>query len=248
MRTVRATQYLTPLREGGSVPAIIAADDDGMYVLKFRGAAQGARALIAEVICSELARHLGLPVPQTVLVDLDPVLSKSEPDPEIQAVLAKSGGLNFAIDYLPGALNWEPTLKTQPDADLAARIVWFDAFVENVDRTVRNPNLLAWHDSVYLIDHGAALYWQHAWDDHQARADSKFPMVRQHVLLSLVRDIRAADAALAPLVTETAITAAVSAVPDAWLEGVERQGYIDHLRARIATRSFVEEAARVQPV
>lgn len=249
VRTVRAIQYLTPLREGGSVPAIIAADDDGMYVLKFRGAAQGPRALVAEVICSELARHLQLPIPQTVLIELDPMLAKSEPDVEIQSVLAASGGVNFGIDYLPGALNWEPALKTKVDAELAARIVWFDAFVENVDRTVRNPNLLSWHERLYLIDHGAALYWQHNWPDRVTRTDARFAMVRQHVLLPLAADVRAADAALAPLVTPEAIADAVSAIPYDWLVDVERQGYIDHLRARIqGPRSFVEEAARAQSV
>ena len=248
MRTVRVTQYVTPLKEGGSVPAIVGADDDGMYVLKFRGAAQGARALVAELICSELAHHLALPVPQTVLVEVDPILAKSEPDPEIQAVLAASGGLNFGIDYLPGALNWEPALTPAIDRELAARIVWFDAFVENVDRTVRNPNLLSWHERLYMIDHGAALYWQHNWPDHLARAHAPFAMVRQHVLLPLATDIRVADAALAPLVTDAVITAAVAAVPDDWLVDVDRDGYIEHLRARISTRAFVEEAARAQPV
>ena len=231
------------------MPAIIGADDDGMYVLKFRGAAQGPRALIAEVICSELARHLALPVPQTVLVDVDPVLAKSEPDPEIQAVLAASGGLNFGIDYLPGALNWEPALTPALDRELAARIVWFDAFVENVDRTVRNPNLLSWHQRLYLIDHGAALYWQHTWDARRARAHAPFAMVRQHVLLPFAGDIRAADAALAPLVTTDAIAAAVAALPEDWLVEVDRDGYAEHLRARIAgPRAFVEEAARAQSV
>lgn len=248
MRTVRVTQYVTPLKEGGSVPAIVGADDDGMYVLKFRGAAQGPRALVAEVICSELARHLALPVPQTVLVEVDPILAKSEPDPEIQAVLAASGGINFGIDYLPGALNWEPALTPNLDRDLAARIVWFDAFVENVDRTVRNPNLLLWHERLYLIDHGAALYWQHNWDDHLARAAAPFAMVRQHVLLARAADIRTADAALAPLVTADAIAAAVAAVPESWLAGVDRAGYLEHLGARIASRTFVEEAARAQSI
>jgi hypothetical protein len=248
VRTVRAIQYLTPLREGGSVPAVIAADDDGMYVLKFRGAAQGPRALVAEVICGELARTLGLPLPQTVLVELDPVLSKSEPDVEIQAVLAKSGGTNFGIDYLPGALNWEPALGKKLDRALAAKIVWFDAFVENVDRTVRNPNLLSWHKQLYLIDHGAALYWQHNWTDHLARANAPFAMVKQHVLLPFADDVRAADAALAPLVTDDAIKSAVDAVPAEWLVDVDRDGYAEHLRARAAGRAFVEEAARAQSV
>ncbi|HLL21540.1 MAG TPA: HipA family kinase [Kofleriaceae bacterium] len=255
MRIVRAIQYLTPLREGGSVPAIVGADDDGMYVLKFHGAAQGPRALVAEVVCGELARHLGLPIAQTVLIELDPVLAKSEPDPEIQAVLAASGGTNFGIDYLPGALNWDPALTPSLDRELAARIVWFDAFVENVDRTVRNPNLLTWHQQLYLIDHGAALYWQHNWADHLSRANAKFAMVRQHVLLPLAGDVRAADRALAPLVTPTVIEEIVDAIPQVWIDRVserdpiERRGYLEHLCARIAgPRDFVEEAARAQSV
>jgi hypothetical protein len=156
MRTVRASRYLTPLREGGSVPAIVEADDCGTYVVKFRGAAQGERALIAEVIAGELGRLLGLPVPQLVRVELDPILARSEPDPEIQATLKASGGVNIGLDYLPGALNWEPSLGGV-DAELAAKIVWFDALVTNVDRTAKNPNMLRWHKQLYLIDHGAAL-------------------------------------------------------------------------------------------
>ena len=150
MRTVRASRYLTPLREGGSVPAIVEADDCGTYVVKFRGAAQGARALIAEVIAGELGRLLGLPVPQLVRVEIDPLLARSEPDPEIQATLAASAGVNIGLDYLPGALNWEPPFGA--DAELAAKIVWFDALVTNVDRTAKNPNMLRWHKQLYLID------------------------------------------------------------------------------------------------
>src|SRR3954467_14078951 len=172
--TVRAIRYLTPLREGGSVPAIIEADDDGTYVAKFRGAAQGVRALIAEIICGEPGRLLGLPVPQIVRVDIDVLLSRSEPDPELQDLLRKSAGTNIAPDYLPGALNWEPPLAPPPDAELAARVVWFDAFITNVDRTARNPNMLIWHRQLHLIDHGASLYFHHAWDGHLARARGPF--------------------------------------------------------------------------
>lgn len=248
MRTVRAIQYLTPLREGGSVPGIVEADDEGTYVIKFRGAAQGTRALVAELICSELARHLGLPIPQAVLLELDPLLARSEPDPEIQATLAASAGLNFGLDYLPGALNWEPALPAVA-ADVAAQIVWFDAFIENVDRTVRNPNLLRWHERLYLIDHGAALYWHHNPDGHLARVAAAFAFVRQHVLLPFASDIRAADAALAPRITPTLLEAIVSAIPDDWLVGVDRQGYVEHLALRATSpRAFVEEAARAQRV
>jgi hypothetical protein len=249
---VRATRYLTPLREGGSVPAIVEADDEGTYVAKFRGAAQGERALVAELICGELGRLLGLPVPQLVLLELDAVLARSEPDEEIQELLHKSAGLNVALDYLPGALNWEPGLAPPPDAELAARVVWFDAFITNVDRTPRNPNMLRWHRQLYLIDHGAALYFHHDWTDHLARSRSPFAMIRNHALLPLAGDLRAADAALAPLVTEAALTRIVAEVPDAWLTGevtpaATRRSYVEHLRSRLAApRAFVEEAIRAR--
>ncbi|HET7502766.1 MAG TPA: HipA family kinase [Kofleriaceae bacterium] len=254
MRTVQAIRYLTPLREGGSVPAIVEADDDGTYVAKFRGAAQGPRALVAELICGELGRLLGLPVPQLALIEIDAVLARSEPDPEIQQLLRASAGLNFALDYLPGALNWEPALAPTPDPDLAARIVWFDAFITNVDRTPRNPNLLRWHRELYLIDHGAALYFHHDWAAHLARSRSPFSMIRNHALLPFAGDLRAADAALAPLVTEQALRGIVAEVPDAWLSGEQtpdatRRGYVEHLTSRLAApRAFVEEAIRAKLV
>ncbi len=248
MRTVRATRYLTPLREGGSVPAIVEADDDGTYVAKFHGAAQGPRALVAEVIAGELARRLELPVPQLALIELDPVLARSEPDPELQALLRASGGLNLAVDYLPGALNWEPPLAPPPDGELAARNVWFDAFVTNVDRTPRNPNMLRWHRRLYLIDHGAALYFHHDWTDHLAKARSPFRAIAQHALLPLAGDLRAADAALAPRVTEPLLRAIVDEVPSEWLDAPGAH-YVDHLMARLAgPREFVEEAIRAQHV
>ena len=254
MRTVRAIRYLTPLREGGSVPAVVEADDDGTYVAKFRGAAQGPRALVAELVAGEIGRLLGLPVPQLALIELDAVLARSEPDEEIQELLRKSAGLNFALDYLPGALNWEPALAPPPDRDLAAAVVWFDAFVTNVDRTPRNPNLLRWHRRLYLIDHGAALYFHHDWRDHLARARSPFAMIRNHVLLPLAGDLRAADAALAPRVTEAALRDIVAQVPDDWLDGestpdLTRRGYVEHLWSRLAPpRLFVEEAIRAKLV
>jgi len=246
MRTVRASRYLTPLREGGSVPAIVEADDCGTYVVKFRGAAQGERALIAEVIAGELGRRLGLPVPQLVKVELDPLLARSEPDPEIQATLAKSGGVNIGLDYLPGALNWEPPFGA--DAKLAAKIVWFDALITNVDRTAKNPNMLRWHKQLYLIDHGAALYFHHAWTDHLARAKSPFTAVRQHALLAFAASIADADAELAPLLDETALRAIVADIPDDYLTGeLSRDGYVAHLLERLsAPRAFAEEAERAR--
>src|SRR5256886_3470609 len=157
LRTVVATRYVTPLREGGSLPAIIEADDDGMYVLKFRGAGQGPKALIAELMAGELARAAGLPVPELVFVELDPDLARTEPDPEIQDLIRASAGLNLALDYLPGSVMFDPVAERLP-ADLASRIVWFDAYVTNVDRTPRNANMLMLHRRLWLIDHGAALY------------------------------------------------------------------------------------------
>jgi hypothetical protein len=258
VRTVRAIRYLTPLREGGSVPAVVEADDDGTYVAKFRGAAQGPRALIAELVAGQLGRLLGLPVPQLALIEIDAELARSEPDPEIQHLLRASAGLNFALDYLPGALNWEPGLAPPPDRELAARVVWFDALISNVDRTPRNPNLLRWHRALYLIDHGAALYFHHDWpktpDDHAARSRSPFAMIRNHALLPLAGDLAAADAELAPRITRGALEAIAAEVPDGWLDGPEppaamRRGYVDHLWSRLTLpRLFVEEAIRAQRV
>jgi hypothetical protein len=250
---VRATRYVTPLREGGSVPAVVEADDEGTYVVKFRGAAQGERASIAEIVAGEIGRILGLPVPGLVLIELDPVLARSEPHPEIQRQLRESAGVNVALDFLPGALNWDPALPA-PDAELAARIVWFDAFIANVDRTVRNPNMLRWHKQAYLIDHGASLYWQHDWPGHLERAQSPFAPVRQHVLLPIAGDVRAADVALAPLVTRDVLNGVLADVPDAWLTQEEtpdatRASYVEHLWQRVSgPRAFVEEAERARVV
>ena len=177
-----ATRYVTPLREGGSMPAVVEADDEGLYVLKFRGAGQGPKALVAEVIAGGLARALQLPMPDLALMDLDAELARTEGDPEIQDLIKASAGLNLAMDYLPGAVNFDPVAE-QPDADLASRIVWFDAFISNVDRTARNTNLLMWHRRLYLIDHGAALYFHHGWDGDVSGADKAFPLIRDHVLL-----------------------------------------------------------------
>jgi hypothetical protein len=161
MRTVTATRYVTPLREGGSLPALVEADDDGLYVCKFRGAGQGPKALVAEVVAGELGRSIGIPVPELVLIELDPALGHAEPDPEIQELLAASAGLNLGLDFLPGALPYDARAAAGLDPVLAAAVVWFDALIANVDRTPRNPNLLLWHGRLWLIDHGAALYAQH---------------------------------------------------------------------------------------
>ncbi|HZW19084.1 MAG TPA: HipA family kinase [Luteimonas sp.] len=252
MRTITATRYVTPLREGGSLPAVVEADDDGMYVMKFRGAGQGAKALVAEVIAGELARLLGLPVPEIVLADLDPELARTEPDPEIQDLIRASGGLNVALDYLPGSMNFDP-LVDRPDPLLTSSIVWFDAFVANVDRTPRNTNLLTWHRALYLIDHGAALYFHHDWTGAAQAAASPFKRIADHVLLPLATRLRKVDAALAARIADGDIERIVAQVPDAWLAGepafadvaAHRQAYVDHFRARLRARdAFVEEAIR----
>src|SRR6267154_1908731 len=179
LRTVTASRYVTPLREGGSLPAIIEADDDGLYVLKFRGAGQGPKALIAELLAGEIGRAAGLPVPEIVFVELPAELARTEPDPEIQSLISASAGLNVALDYLPGSVTFDP-LVFVPDPQLASAIVWFDAFVCNVDRTARNVNMLIWHRGLRLIDHGAALYFHHAWKQGDEHALTPFSLIKDH--------------------------------------------------------------------
>lgn len=256
MRTVNATRYVTPLREGGSLPAIIEADDDGMYVLKFRGAGQGTKALIAEVIAGELARSAGLPVPELVFVLLDPEIAKTEPDPEIQDLIRASGGLNLGIDYLPGSVMFDPVAE-KPDADLASRIVWFDAYVTNIDRTARNANLLMWHRKLWLIDHGAALYFHHSWTDMDQRPHDPFALIKQHILLPFASSLEAADSVMTAPITEVAIRGVVELLPDDWMAGnspfrtteENRAAYIEYLLRRLEQpRYFVEEAMRARSV
>jgi len=254
LRTVTATRYVTPLREGGSMPAIIEADDDGLYVLKFRGAGQGPRALVAELISGEIARALGLPVPEIVFVELDTELARTEGDPEIQELMRASGGLNLALDYLPGAANFDPVAE-RPSAQLASEIVWFDAFVSNVDRTARNPNLLVWHGGLQLIDHGASLYFHHGWDGDTSGAGKPFPLVRDHVLLPLASGLARADAALGARLSAARLGEIVALVPDAWLLGPDafgsaqrqRHAYAEYLQQRLALpHAFVAEAERAR--
>ena len=216
MRDVSATRYVTPLREGGSLPGLVEADDDGLYVVKFRGAGQGPGALVAEVVAGELARALGLPVPELVLVDLDPQISVAEPDPEIQDLLVASVGLNLGVDFLPGALGFTPAAAAIADPDFCANVVWFDALVMNLDRTPRNPNLLTWHGRTWLIDHGAALYPQHSDAGLAASAHDPFRLVAQHVLLPFAGAIDDADGRLAAAAAE-AVGAPIEAVPGEWL-------------------------------
>ena len=254
-RLVHCLRYVTPLREGGSLPAIVEADDDGMYVVKFHGAGQGPKALVAELIAAALGRALGLPVPEAVLVALDPALGMAEPDPEIQELLERSAGLNVGLDYLPGSLPLGAPEGAGISPELAADVVWFDALLQNVDRTPRNPNLLLWHRRLWLIDHGAALYTQHGWSDDlaaiAASAGAPFAMIREHVLLPIAGSIVAADARLAPRLSDEVITAAVATVPDDFLEGQtpfptpqqHREAYVTHLIQRLrAPRAWVTAA------
>lgn len=253
IRTVIATRYVTPLREGGSLPAIIEADDDGMYVLKFRGAGQGPKALIAELVAGEIGRALELNVPEIVLVELDGDLARTEPDPEIQDLIKGSAGLNVALDYLPGAIAFDP-VTDRPDDALASAIVWFDAYVTNVDRTARNTNMLTWHERLWLIDHGAALYFHHDPSaDPIARARAPFERIKDHVLLPFASALPEADARLAARLDDALIERIVAAIPDVWLEGGEiapdamRRIYVEYLSVRLRSRDvFVEEAIRAR--
>src|SRR6185437_531415 len=254
LRTVFATRYVTPLHEGGSLPAIVEADDEGMYVLKFRGAGQGSRALIAELIAGELARALGLPIPEIVLMELDLDLARTEPDPEIQELIKSSAGLNLALDYLPGSVMFDP-VAAQPAADLASDIVWFDAYVTNVDRTARNTNMLMWHRQLTLIDHGAALYFHHSWDNYLERSVDAFHRVKEHVLLPFAASLRESDTKLSARLTPSLISSVVAMVPDTWLSGPSpfhsreewRSAYIQYLLRRLTEpHLFVEEAIRAR--
>src|SRR3984885_11884908 len=221
LREVTATRYVTPLREGGSLPGLVEGDDDGLYVAKFRGAGQGLRALIAEVIVGELARAGGLLVPELVTVEIDARLGAAEPDPEIQDLITASEGSNLGVDFLPGALPYSPAGAWQPAAELAAEVVWLDALATNVDRTARNPNLLLWHDRLWLIDHGAALYLQHGGLDPEAHAQRPLPLIADHVLLGRAGPIPEADERMRARLGEGAIAAAVGLVPDEWFAGAD---------------------------
>ena len=247
LRTIEATRYVTPLREGGSLPALVEASDDGLYVLKFRGAGQGPKALVAEIVAGELARSLGFAVPELALVELDPTLALAEPDREIQDLLDASAGLNLGVDFLPGALPFGPAAGPPPDVGLAADVVWFDALVTNVDRTARNTNLLLWHDRLWLIDHGAALYFHHAPERVEGHERRPFEAIEEHVLLPFAGSILDADARLAPQLTTTVLQDAVSAVPESWLGDADPELYIDYLLGRLEEpRAFVAEAERAR--
>lgn len=250
--TLKATRYVTPLREGGSLPAIVEADDGALYVMKFFGAGQGPKALVAELLAGEIARLLGLRVPELVVLELDAALSRSEPHQEIQDLLRASVGLNLGLRYLPSALAFNPLLTPPPTPELASEIVWFDAYVTNVDRTPRNTNMLIWHKELWLIDHGAALYFHHNWGgDYLAGSRTPFAFIKEHVLLPYADSLAEADARLRPRLTRERLAAIVELVPAAWLGTEERfpdteahrQAYVDYLVSRCeAADRFLQEA------
>ncbi len=257
MRTLTATRYVTPLREGGSCPAVVEAEDSGMYVLKFRGAGQGIKALVAEIISGELARAFGLRVPELVLLELDPALGRAEPDGEIRELIKASAGLNLGMDYLPGSITFDPTVRPHPEPAEASALVCLDAYVTNVDRTPKNPNLLCWHSALWLIDHGASLYFHHSWDDYLERSQSRFAPVKEHVLLPWASQLPEALERLRERITPSVIQGVMAQVPDAWLGptqeprfatvGEHRDAYAAFLTQRLtAAPAFIEEALRAR--
>lgn len=257
LRAVRAARYVLPFREGGSVPALVEADDLGLYVVKLRGASQGPKVLIAELVAGELARVAGLAVPELVFVNLDRALAASEPDPEICAPLEASAGLNLGLDYLPGSITFDPIASPPPDATTASRVVLFDAFVTNVDRTPRNPNILSWHGRLWLIDHGASLYFHHGWrpEDPLEGASDPFAEVAQHVLLPWAGALGEAAAHLGAAFTGEVIERVVQQIPSSWLaadrafpdDDAHRAAYVAWLRARAeALPIFLKEAERAR--
>jgi hypothetical protein len=254
IRSVAASRYVTPLREGGSLPAIVEADDEGLYVLKFRGAGQGPKALIAELVAGEIGRAVGLPVPEIVFVELAAELARTEPDPEIQSLIGASAGLNIGLDYLPGSVTFDP-LVFVPDARLASAVVWFDAFVCNVDRTARNVNMLMWHRRLWLIDHGAALYFHHAWSGRDQPALNPFAMIKDHVLLEQAAELPAVDVEMRKLLTADTLAAIVRSIPDSWLQedpgfaskAAQREAYLSYFNLRLQSSDvFVREAMRAR--
>lgn len=216
IRTVNVTRYVTPLREGGSLPAIAEADDGFLYVLKFRGAGQGVKALIAELIGGEIARVAGLKMPEIVFAMIDSSFGRTEPDEEIQDLLKASTGLNLAVHYLSGAITFDPAVTTI-DPLLASKIVWLDCLLTNVDRTPRNTNMLMWHKELWLIDHGASLYFHHTWTNWQEQSQRPFVQVKDHVLLPQASEMATADAAFRTALTEENIRAIVNLIPGEWL-------------------------------
>ena len=255
LRTVVATRYITPLREGGSLPALVEASDGKCYVMKFSGAGQGVKALVAEVLAGEIARTLGLPIPELVYVELGAEIGRNERHEEIKDLLLASVGLNLGVRYLPSAFAYNPLLVPPPDAGLSSDIVWFDAYVTNVDRTSRNVNMLIWEEVLWLIDHGAALYFHHDWNNYLARSQTPFSMIKQHTLLPYASDLWGADARLSAQLDPEILRAIVELVPDVWLGGEaqfatiaeHRAGYVEYLSSRLAASEiFVKEAVNAR--
>ncbi len=255
MRTVTAIEYITPLREGGSLPAVVEADDGETYVMKFVGAGQGAKALIAELIAGEIARSLDFRIPELVFVNLDPSIGQSEPDPEIQDLLNFSSGLNLGMKFIPHAANYNLLLSPKPTEDFSSRLVWFDAFVTNVDRTAANVNLLVQNQMIWLIDHGASLHFHHNWQDHIQQSETAFPLIKNHVLLKWASRLDDVDRIFRAQLSDSIFEGAVSQIPDQWLEGekrfnnpdTHRRGYLEFLEHRLTiTAHFVEEAKRAR--
>jgi len=243
LRAVTATRYVAPLREGGSLPGLLEADDSGLYVVKFKGAGQGPRSLVAEVLAGELGRALGLAVPEQVIIGVDAALGRSEPDPEIQELIVASDGANLGVDFLPASATYSPAAGVIVEPAMAADIVWLDAFTTNMDRTAQNPNLLMWHKRLWLIDHGAALYLQHGGLNPAEHATRPFPQIAKHVLLELAGSIHEADERLSPKVDRALLEEITAMIPEQWFAGEQPQTYVDYLTLRLqAPRLFVKEA------
>jgi hypothetical protein len=254
LRRVRATRYVLALREGGSLPGLVEADDLGTYVMKFHGAGQGRKALVAEIVTGELGRALGLPVPELVVVELDPAIAAAEPDEEVQDLLRASPGANLGMDYLPGSLGLEsPAQAGAAGPELAAQVVWFDALTQNVDRSWKNPNLLVWHKKVWLIDHGASLYFHHSWANRSQAATKPYPAAADHVLLAVAGPLSGAHEVLAPQVSAELLTDVLAKVPDEWLADEDgfasaaavRAAYVEVLLARVRAPQTWLEAVEV---
>jgi hypothetical protein len=251
MRTAIATRYVLPLREGGSLPAIVEADDLGIYVVKFRGAGQGIRALVAELVAGEIGRAVGLAVPEIILIEIDAALGRNEPDYEIRQLLKASAGLNLALDYLPGSTTFDPAARDTVSPAEASLAVWFDAFTQNVDRTARNANLLVWHRKLYLIDHGAALYFHHNWETMPQKIESPFPEIAKHVLLPWAAQVEDAATHAHARLTREVFTEILERVPEEWLTfdpqelpvEQKRAAYVDFFSRRLAASKIFEEEA-----
>jgi hypothetical protein len=255
LETLHATRYVSPLREGGSLPALVEADDDGLYVLKFRGAGQGVKALIAELVAGEIGRVLSLPVPRLAFMQLDGALGRNEPDYEIRTLIQSSEGLNLAMDYLPGSTAFDPVANTV-SAELASTVVWFDAFITNIDRTARNTNMLIWHKKLYLIDHGAAMFFHHNWATAADKFASPFAQIKDHVLLRYTDDVPGNNVpnsreTVMKMLSEDVLRGIVALIPDEWLAGEptfqtadeHREAYVRYFMKRLESAHIFEQEA-----